>query len=206
MRIIQRPAWLFWLLLLLALLSYSLPWVITPGVSLSLGAVDLAEWASLHPAVRAASPPLLISFLLRMPLMILALIVAFANYRSRWPRVFVVLLIAAALLPPLEFFTQYRDDPNYRQQFTLAVLTFAGGVAGIMGRPPRWRSILSIILPLVATAAAVIGFVQAYRLLADFHLPVQPGFGVIGFAACGLAFALFQSPLRAAITKRVARA
>ena len=40
-----------------------------------------------------------------------------------------MLMIAIALLPPLEYFTQATNDPNYRQQFVLALIT---GLIGII--------------------------------------------------------------------------
>src|SRR5262245_36944556 len=106
----------FWVLFLLALVFYMLPWVLTPDASLNMGGYDLAEWASLHPAVRASSPPLLLSFALRLPLALLALVVAFSGEQAgkTWVRAAFVCLLAVALLPSPEFLTQYRDDPNYR--------------------------------------------------------------------------------------------
>lgn len=199
-----RPS--MWLFVVLALIFYSLPWVVTPGVSLTMGAVDLAEWASLHPAVRAASPPLLTSFLLRLPLVVLALVVAFQARIERWLRALVVLVAAVALLPPLEFFTQYQGDPNYRQQFALAALALLGGIIGLIGQFVRWSSPIIALLALVGAVTGLSGFSQAYTLLSNFHLPVGVGFGMVGFVACCLTLAIFQLPRFRSTTKRVARA
>ena len=102
------------------LLFYLFPWVVNPGVSLSLGGYDLAEWASLHPAVRDATPALFTSLLLRLPLACLALLIAFTAQRRLLP-VLIVLIAALGLLPPPEFI-KATNDPNYRQQvdFSLA--------------------------------------------------------------------------------------
>ncbi|MBI5669841.1 MAG: hypothetical protein HZC41_17735 [Chloroflexi bacterium] len=196
----------FWLLLLLALVCYLLPWVVTPAAGLTMGAVDLAEWASLHPAVRAAPPPLLTSFLLRLPPVLLALVIASRPAIRRWLCALVVLLIAVALLPPLEFLTQYQDDLNYRQQFALALLALSGGTVGLIGRFARYRQHASSVLTLAAAGAALWGFGQTYVLLADFHVPLRVGVGVIGFAACCLALSVLDwLPVRLK-TNRVARA
>ncbi|MBN8635251.1 MAG: hypothetical protein J0M07_07995 [Anaerolineae bacterium] len=65
----------FWLLIGVMIAVYVLPWVINPGVSLTLGGYDLGEWTSLHEAVRGEQPPLLTSFLLRLPLALIAMLV-----------------------------------------------------------------------------------------------------------------------------------
>ena len=65
----------FWLLIGVMIACYVLPWVINPGVSLTLGGYDLGEWTSLHEAVRGEQPPLLTSFLLRLPLALIAMLV-----------------------------------------------------------------------------------------------------------------------------------
>lgn len=190
---------IFWLLIVLALVGYSLPWVVTPGVSTSLGAYDLAEWASLHPAARGAALPLVASFVLRLPLALLALIISVAGERagSRWVRGLGVLVLTAALLPPLEFFTQYRDDSNYRQQFGLALLTLIGSLIGLNRRLSGWAGWLISGLALLGVVASLWGAGQAYGLLADFHLSVSTGLGVFGiagsFALLGL---LHLSPAR----------
>lgn len=200
----------FWVLLLLALIFYCLPWVQTPATSLTMGAYDLAEWASLNPTVRASSPPLLLSFTLRLPLALLALIAAFAwewDGRRR-ARVLVVCLISLALLPPLEFFTQYRDDPNYRQQFALAVITLLGGGIGLTARFIRWRALIFIVLALLGMVSSLWGLWQGFTLLRDFHLSLSIGFGGLGLALCFLTMVVLcqPSPLFRRKTNRVARA
>src|SRR5690606_8662803 len=112
------------LLMALLLAAYAGPWLQSPSAALSFGGYDLAEWASLPPGVRSASPPLVASFLLRSVLTSLTLFLAFASPYRRftvgWLAVAVVsLLLVAAQLPPLEFFTVARGDPNYSQQAVL---------------------------------------------------------------------------------------
>ncbi|MFN8529394.1 MAG: hypothetical protein U0670_12340 [Anaerolineae bacterium] len=68
----------------LGLIGYFSAWVVNPGVALTLHAFDLAEWASLHPVVRA-EPMLITTLLLRLPLLCFAysrLVRAYAGKRS----------------------------------------------------------------------------------------------------------------------------
>jgi len=196
MRSLSHPLF-FWIVFLLALVAYSLPWVLTPDTGLNMGAYDLAEWASLHPAVRAASPTLLVSFSLRLPLALLALLSAFSDgqMRSRWLRAVVVGLLSMALLPPLEFFTQYREDPNYRQQFALAVLTLLGGSFGLTSYPDRWRGLIFIALTVLGGVSSLWGLWQGYTLLRDFHLPLNLGVGGTMLVLCFLVMAVLYRPV-----------
>jgi hypothetical protein len=162
--------WLLWTLLAFALVTYTLPWVINSGVSLSLGAYDLAEWSSLHPAVRASNPPFLATFLLRFPLACLGVIAALMASKRRWPKLTASILIALALLPPVEFFTQYRDDPNYRQQFALALLVLLVCLTAFPHRWARLRGWLSAGAALAAGVSGLLGLSETYRLMRDFGL------------------------------------
>ena len=65
------------LFLVVSLIAYILPWVNTRATGLTLGAYDLAEWASLHPA----SIQLLPSLLIRLQLVIITII--FLNDRKK---------------------------------------------------------------------------------------------------------------------------
>jgi hypothetical protein len=162
--------WLRWALFALALVTYTLPWMVNPGVSLSLGAYDLAEWSSLHPAVRASSPPFLATFLLRFPLACLGLMAALMPPERRWLRITVSFLIATALLPPVEFFTQYRDDPNYRQQFALALIVLLVCLTAFSNRWARLRSWLCAGAAVAAGVSGLFGLNETYRLMRDFGL------------------------------------
>src|SRR5262245_55358949 len=109
-----RDRW--WLIILCAtgIAAYCLPWLVNRGTGLTFGAYDLAEWTSLHPAVRGGNPPLLASLLLRLPLACFGLVAAMTLWpNNKGKRLTLIFLVAIALLPPIEFFTQYRDDSNY---------------------------------------------------------------------------------------------
>ncbi|NWG16677.1 MAG: hypothetical protein HXY41_08580 [Chloroflexi bacterium] len=197
-----------WLLLLAALVCYSLPWAVSSNAGLSMGAYDLAEWASLHPAVRAASPPLLASFLLRAPLVGLAWIATLSSRRKgSWPFNGILAgAIAIALLPPLEFFTQYGNDPNYRQQAALALAAFIGALGGPAFRSNGWTRAIVSMTALGAAAAASGGALQAVSLLNDFRLSTPPGFGSAGFIICCLLLAWMCFPRRTATQIKQGRA
>ena len=75
----------FWLLIGVMIAGYVLPWVINPGVSLTLGGYDLGEWTSLHEAVRGEQPALLTSFLLRLPLALIAMLIGVAASQPHPP-------------------------------------------------------------------------------------------------------------------------
>src|SRR5688500_1464361 len=93
------------ILLIVGCAAYRLPWLTNPGSGLSLGAYDLGEWASLHPAVRSGNPALLTTLLLRLPLVCLGLIISIGFLRGKLGfALLLIVLTGIALLPPLEFF------------------------------------------------------------------------------------------------------
>ncbi len=164
---------------------YLFPWLVNPSASLTPNAYALAEWTSLHPAVRDAAVPLLTSLLLRLPLACLALLVAFAARRGILPAL-VVLVIAAALLPPPQFVTAL-DDSNYRQLAALAVFTVIAGALGLSGRLGRYRRRIAVGVALVGALASGVGMAQSYSLMRGFDLPTQIGLGGVALV---LAFVL----------------
>jgi hypothetical protein len=172
--------------IVLALTAYSLPWVINPSVSLSLGAYDLAEWSSLHPAARVTTPTLLTSLLLRLPLMLLAWIIGLNSTQQfksvkGWGYGAAALLLSMSLLPPLEFFIQARDDANYQQQFVLTIGALAGAGLGLSGIVSAWRMPLLVITTILALGSSLSGMAQGFSLLNSFGLPVRVGLGGVAF-------------------------
>lgn len=177
-------AWLFPALLLAA---YLMPWVIARPAALSLGGYDLAEWASLHPQVRA-SALLITSLLLRM---IPALIVIYvtANAQSAVTRAaagLIVIGVALALLPPLEYFSFAGGDGNYQQQFFVVLVTLAGGavcLSPLLTDPQR--RLLRITSSGLLLLSGIIGAAQGYDLLTKFRLEGGIGAGLILFCTVG---------------------
>jgi hypothetical protein len=168
------------LLIALMLLAYIAPWVVGRSASFTFGAYDLAEWTSLHPTVRNTSPPLLTTLLLRAPLAIIGLMAAYALMRYRPHRVLVVVLVivlTVAQLPPLDFFTIGRGDPNHQQQFALAVVTLVGGFAALLGVISRFGLWIAAALGATGVVASGVGLAQAVALMQQFNLSVQVALG-----------------------------
>ena len=174
---------------LLAIVAYSIPWLLNPGSSLSLGANDLAEWASIHPHTHIENPSLLTSLLLRLPLACLALIVSFSTptsvFKSHgwWLGALLVIVIAVALMPPLELLTSARGNASYLQQITLVACVMFGGILGLSGLLSKWRWMAVVIVSLVGIISVIAGLRSTYKLMSDFRLPVQIGLGGVCFAA-----------------------
>ena len=170
---------LLWFLLLLA--AYLLPWVSNPGVSLSPGGYDLAEWASIHPAAMAESPPLLTTLLLRLPLVCATAALTYSFLLNRTSRLLgagAVALMSIALLPPFEFV----DDPgnwNYRQQLALAVITFGLAGFGLTGRLGQFRRWISMGAAAMGVATALLGVSHALQWMQEFSLPTVLSLGGI---------------------------
>ncbi|MDX1995830.1 MAG: hypothetical protein SF029_25845 [bacterium] len=183
---------LLWTLLVAGIIAYNLPWASGKGAALTYGAYDLAEWVSLHPAVRADSL-LLGSLLLRLPALVLAWIAALSARRFFSFQLLFVLLTAMTLLPPLDFITQ-RGDVNYRQQFFIALATVIGGFIGLSGVFGRVQWVAAILVALGGVGVSIAGSWRALELLNGFALPVQLGSGsvlMIGvFLLLGLSFML----------------
>jgi hypothetical protein len=167
-------------LIILALLAYALPWLHNPPVGLTFGVYDLAEWTSLHPAVRVSTLPLLTSLLLRIPLpcLLLGLLLAIRS-QPRWLAILITLVAAATLLPPIEFVTQFRDDPNYQQQFAVALLTFISGLVAALWRSSRLQKSAALLLFVVSFTSALFGVAQAASLMEAFELPARIGSGIM---------------------------
>lgn len=163
----------------LMLIGYSLPWLQGPGVSLSPNAYDLAEWSSLHPAARAESPALLTALLLRLPLACIALMLAFSAPPDTPGRLMFglgALLLAAALLPPLEF-VRAPDDLNYRQQFMLAVVALIGSLVGLSGVLRRWGRVIAVLALVIGAATSAVGLARGYALFTELQIEVTIGTG-----------------------------
>ncbi len=176
------------LTILLLIIAYAaLPWMTHSSVALTVNAYDLAEWVSIDPAVRADSL-LLTPLLLRLPLVCIAWYIALSG-RS-WLRIGAIGLLAAALLPPLEFLGSASNDPNYRQQFALALLTLMTGLVLFTSTPPRHRAALSAVILSIGLASGVLGLARALPLLSSFDMHVMPGAGAIAFSLISLAVIL----------------
>lgn len=169
-----------WILFALALACYLLPWLVNPGVSLTLGGYDLAEWISL----RLPDRPMDTVQLIRLPPVLIAIMFALLYPRfSRgwWFAAISVLVIAFALLPPFEFFldANQRGDVNYSQQFSLALATLIGGLIALSGIFYRFHAYLIAALSLATAAVVLISLRESQAIMHNLGLPGEIGVGVI---------------------------
>ncbi len=172
--------------MVLGVFGYLIPWIITPVNSLNMGAYDLAEWASLHPIVRQTLPLLWTTLLLRLPLTTLGVLLA-AHVGSTLSRLVgfgIIVLTAIALLPPIEYFTTYHDDPNYQQQIILTISALLIGSLLVAWRNKHLQQILPLLLSLLGCLSSAVGLYQAHNLLQGFNLPTSIGYGGLITALC----------------------
>ncbi len=156
-------------LLLISWLACYLAWVATKGAGLSVNLYDLAEWMSLDPIVRASNPPLLTTFVLRaVPgLIAVALVNGLAAWGSRplrWSLRGLALLIGIGLLPPFDFFRGESANPNYHQQFSVAIVTCIAVLIG-WWRPTRPIGWISAGLTAIGGCAGMYLSLRQYTAL-----------------------------------------
>jgi len=195
----------------LALLAYYLPWTVHPAAAFTLNANDLAEWISLHPAVRGGSPPLVGPFLLRIVLAGMA--VLWACYATRpahrmqrsglWQKIAIVmaLILGITLMPPLGFFRGAGDDPNYQQQFMISLGTMSSLIVltAIWNRfceRARWLfRVLNIGIPSLGVIAGMVGLISAMDTVRSVGLTVGlgPGLPALIFALSIYGVAEFEA-------------
>ncbi|MBZ0293721.1 MAG: hypothetical protein K8L99_14225 [Anaerolineae bacterium] len=129
-------------------------------------------------------PPLL----LRLPLVFIVLLVVFNTGIPRWLRAIIAGIGVIALLPPFEFLSSL-SDPNYQQQFALAVITF---VFGAIGLTDRLRSGVALVVLLIGLVGVSLwGNISAYNMMVAYRLPVQYGLGGVLLTVFGLVHLLW---------------
>jgi len=164
--------------------GYFLPWVMNGSAALNLNAYDLAEWASLHPAASAQTPPLLTALLLRLPLVCAGVWLAWHRAYSARMRLIDVIgisMLAIGLLPPPEFLSQI-DNPNYQQQAGLAAVLIITALPGLLlsTRAGRLsRLIISLVALVIGLGAVAAGVQMAAQWMTAFKLPAEIGPGAI---------------------------
>jgi len=179
------------LLILLAWIGTYFPWTTTGVTAFSVNLYDLAEWSSLNPAVRSGPFPLLATFCLRATVGLLAFRLTLQAASSpgrtfRWTIRALALLIAIGLLPPMDFFRGAFDDPNYRQQFIVAVVSGIAILAAWRVSRVSKESAKSRVFPTICMIAnglalvlSVVGLIIALQALGLLGLHVGLGFGAM---------------------------
>jgi hypothetical protein len=193
----MRRAWLIIAGLIVATACYELPWYVHDTAAFTTNAFDLAEWTSLHPAVRSSSPPMLTSFLLRFPQVMIVFALALAanglhDPRSRWAWRAIAVIPALRFFPPSDFFSSASADPNYRQMLLLFGLCVGSVLAAILleRAAVRWHSALLIAALVAGVIAGWWGLSRAGVLLDNFQIDVTIGAGGIGLSLAAAVAAL----------------
>jgi hypothetical protein len=190
----MRSGWLALAVLALALACYYLPWYVHATAAFTLHAYDLAEWASLHPAVRAETPALWTSLLLRLPQITLVWAVALLANVGFDPRLRTMVRVTAFLVvlrfvPPREFLGTASADPNYRQMAELTAAGLMGISLAMLARrlPERWQLLAAGSLALIGVLAGWWGLARVQPLLDNFQIDVRLGAGAVGYTLFCLA-------------------
>ncbi len=163
------------LFLIILLTSYLLIPAVHPSAAFSLTSYDLAEWLSLAPAERFASPPLLTPFFLRLHIPLIAALWVLLTQRLplHWALIPVILL-AIGVLPPLEFL-ENPQDPNYRQLLLIAFIVLSCGFLRLIS--PHYAKFLAPIacgaglLTILWAASRTASIFSDYRLAVSYWPP-----------------------------------
>ncbi len=181
-------------LLVLAIVGYSLPWINGGSASLQPGALDLAEWLTLIPAVRINMAVMLPPLFLRLTLLLLGLLVTLNITRtvSMWLKLLQILVVIGvfmALLPPIAFFAGEFGDRNYQQQAILWV-AYGVSVVGIFFTRKRLPSSLLLLIGSVfSVVLGVWGVIWGQQLLSAYEITLRFGMGSVVFSVALLATA-----------------
>lgn len=191
--------WVILILIVLAVAAYHLPWHTHPAAAFSNNGFDLAEFVSLHPHIRAESPTLYTSLLLRLPLLLLALMIVLTaeglvSERARWLWRGVAVLFVLRLNPPAIFYPYGGGSENDQQLGNMMIagliIVFAAIAAGRWFKRvyhPLMLVILGVMLPTARN-----GYQRATDLIRDGLLvEVKMGGGFVLFLGFSIAAALF---------------
>jgi hypothetical protein len=179
-------AWLVLICALLAVAAYHMAWQTHKVAAFNSNAFDLAEWVSLHPTVRAESPTLFTSLLLRLPLIILPLVMVLAtnaltSEKARWIWRGVAFLVVLRLNPPIDFYPWGDGSPNDQQ---LGYLTAAGlGTVLVFIIVGKWLKFLwqpaATILLIASLIVSIEGYNRAQKVLDSIQIETGLGGGLV---------------------------
>ncbi len=150
------------------------------------------------------TPPLLTPLLLRASSGLIAVTLAnrAATLRSGiagWSLRVLALLIGVGLLTPFDFLRNSFGDPNYRQQFGVALVTVLAVLISVW-RPSQRLSMGAVIL---AALCGVVGGVLGLNAFRALGIHDAVGVGLILTVAALLASVLISVLLNRAVTRSV---
>ncbi len=182
-----------YLLWLVALVAYHMPWTAHPIAAFTLNGFDLAEQVRYHPAVMAEMPPLRSSMFiwLAMPVLATGLALTAQLYRSPQVRLWLTGLaglVALRVNPPESALRRPRLLVEDDYAFALMTLTVLGislvVLAAIFG-PLVWRRFgQGVLLGLCALGIILpgVGAMRALQIMRDLGVDVNLGAGLIVYS------------------------
>jgi hypothetical protein len=172
-----------------AFAAFHMAWTAHDTAAFTLNAFDLAEQVSVHPAIRAESPPLRSSLLLWSAIPIIAVGIAitaakFEQRALRWSRYGLAGLASLRVIPPegaLRTPRQLLDSPHDRAQAILTVLGLVCvGLVFLLGkRLLRYDWQIEAGLCALGILLPVIGWQRGLRLLDELQVDVSVGGGAL---------------------------
>lgn len=186
-----------WLIVLwlAAFAFYHMAWSAHKTAFATQNAFDLAEQVSIHPAIRAESPTLRTSGLLRLSIPLMAFGIAltgllYEDIRWRWLWRGLALLVALRAIPPESDLRPISDLPDKANAFQLALLTALGLILVLATLPQPIRVWMQCHLSAVeaglcslALVLPMIGLERALRLWNELNLEVSLGGGAVLYVA-----------------------
>jgi hypothetical protein len=155
----------FWQLLFsfVGVISFSMPFWGSQPASLQFNTYDLSEWATLSPETLNILTGLNIAFMLRLALVgtILQLLLTLLRFDIPRQWYLVIAFIGGVLLlPPMELFVQSHNDPNYRQQFMLAIICWFGTAIIKSQFAKRHRYAIQRLIAVLVMVCSIVGAIM----------------------------------------------
>ena len=169
---------LTWLVVIIALLAYIIPWALNPGVSLSLSAYDFAEFLAKRPFDDTSYYTILA---LRGQLLLITALLAFSTHRPYftkhwWMRCIACGILIIAQLPPLTFISN-TGDVNQQQQMLLTIGSLIVVAIGLSGIFWKNRHLIRIVIGIAGVITVIYSLNNAPDMMAGYGLPANIGFG-----------------------------
>ena len=174
--------------LVLCLGAYHLPWTTHNVAAFTNNAFDLAEFMSLHPSVRAESPALYTSLLLRLPVLLIAGMIMLTaaqlnSEKAQWIWRALTFLVILRLNPPTIYYPFGGGSPNDQQlgNMMFGGLVFVGLllVLTLVWRNRYALAGLNIVLAVMTIVVSVVGYDRSMNVIDALQLDVGIGGGYV---------------------------